>query len=313
MSVIKLLEDYIDKGMTLPHEVHEHNSWYQMIKDWTFLSPFLQDPEITEVIINKPGFLFYEKNNKLERQKITLTKEDINLAIRILCHHKNKDFNPQTPFISFDHTQEDIPLRISILHSSLGHQQFPLISFRKMSYKISKLPQQLTSLISSKDNILILGDTSSGKTTLLNSFCENAPIYEHWILIHDIEEGFPNKPNLSLLKGDPFTLLPYALRLRPDRILINEIRSQEVLSYLHALLSGHRGSITTLHALDPLSAINRLALLFQYYGNYKGELSELKKIISSVIDKVIVMKNKSISKIYKIINYNENGLNYVVL
>lgn len=128
-----------------------------------------------------------------------------------------------------------------------------------------------------RKNILISGGTSSGKTTFLNSLLAEIPLHERLVLIEDTAElHCPHENSVGLLSSRSALaeaqltaedLLITSLRLRPDRILLGEIRGSEAFSFLRAINSGHPGSITTIHADSPDRAIEQLAMLVLQSGN----------------------------------------------
>ena len=135
----------------------------------------------------------------------------------------------------------------------------------------------LRQAIRSRRNILISGGTSSGKTTFLNSLLQEIPIHERLILIEDAPELqllHPNAVGLIAARGSmgeadvsAEDLLIAALRMRPDRIMLGEIRGSEALTFLRAVNTGHPGSISTIHADSPERAIDQLALLVLASGS----------------------------------------------
>lgn len=147
-----------------------------------------------------------------------------------------------------------------------------------------------------RKNILVSGGTSTGKTTFLNAILKEIPEHERIITIEDTPELSPPQPNrLSLLasKGDQGIanvtiqdLLEAGLRLRPDRILLGELRGKEAYSFLRAVNTGHPGSITTIHADSPQSALEQICLMVMQAGlGLKRE--EIMAYIRSIIDIVI--------------------------
>ncbi|MES9903252.1 MAG: P-type DNA transfer ATPase VirB11 [Sedimenticola sp.] len=162
-----------------------------------------------------------------------------------------------------------------------------------------------------KKNILVSGGTSTGKTTFANTLIELIPATERLMTIEDTRETIlsqPNKVHLLCSKGQQGTskvdvqdLLEVCLRLRPDRILLSELRGMEAFSYLRAVNTGHSGSITTLHADTPKGAYEQLVLMVTQAGlGLKRE--EILEYIHSVVDVVIQLKRingkRQISEVY---------------
>jgi type IV secretion system protein VirB11 len=154
----------------------------------------------------------------------------------------------------------------------------------------------LGSAVRARKSILISGGTATGKTTLLNALLKEAPAGERIVLIEDTPEiqlTHANAVGLVAVRGrlgeasvSAADLLEAALRLRPDRIIMGEIRGIEALSFLRAVNTGHPGSITTIHASSPAGAIEQLALIAAQAGTDLGR-EELKAYMRSVLDIVI--------------------------
>lgn len=154
----------------------------------------------------------------------------------------------------------------------------------------------LKAAVQARKSILISGGTATGKTTLLNALLKEAPNDERIVLIEDTPEiqlTHPNAVGLVAVRGrlgeasvSAADLLEAALRLRPDRIIMGEIRGVEALSFLRAVNTGHPGSITTIHASSPDGAIEQLALIAAQAGTDLGR-DELKAYMRSVLDIVI--------------------------
>ena len=154
----------------------------------------------------------------------------------------------------------------------------------------------LRDAVRQRRNILISGGTSSGKTTFLNALLREIPLSERLIMIEDAPElqvRHPNAVGLIAARGGPGEasvstddLLIAALRMRPDRIILGEIRGSEALTFLRAVNTGHPGSLTTIHADSPARAIDQLALLVQQANNGLS-WDETVRYISRSIDIVV--------------------------
>ena len=150
-----------------------------------------------------------------------------------------------------------------------------------------------------RKNILVSGGTSSGKTTFLNAIAKEIPTHERLITIEDtpeVELPQPNRVALIASKGDQGearvdvqALLEATLRLRPDRILLGELRGSEAYTYLRAVNTGHPGSISTLHADSPKGAFEQLALMVLQADRGLGR-EEIMAYVNAVVDVVIQLK-----------------------
>jgi len=166
--------------------------------------------------------------------------------------------------------------------------------------------------VKARKNILISGGTSSGKTTFLNAIAKEISNDERLITIEDtpeVELSQPNRVSLIASKGEQGEarvgiqkLLEATLRLRPDRILLGELRGREAYTYLRALNTGHPGSITTLHADSPIGAFEQLALMVLQAELGLGR-NEIMAYIKTVVEVVIQLKRtpsgqRIVSEIY---------------
>ena len=159
----------------------------------------------------------------------------------------------------------------------------------------------LTAAVRNHQNIVISGGTSTGKTTFLNALLQEIPEDERIITIEDTREvNAPqgNLLNLIAAKGDQGRslvtiqdLLEATLRLRPDRIILGELRGKEAYTFLRAINTGHPGSICTLHADSPKGAIEQLSLMV-LQANLGLSREEIKDYVSSMIDIVIQLKRE---------------------
>lgn len=162
-----------------------------------------------------------------------------------------------------------------------------------------------------KKNIIVSGGTSTGKTTFGNALVDTIPLDERLITIEDTREAVlkqPNRVHLLCSKGGQGTakvdvqdLLEACLRLRPDRLLLSELRGAEAFSFLRAVNTGHSGSITTLHADSPKGAYEQLVLMVTQAG-LGLKRAEILEYIHSVVEVVIQLKRingkRQISEIY---------------
>ena len=151
----------------------------------------------------------------------------------------------------------------------------------------------LVTAVKTKKTIVIGGGTGTGKTTFLNALLKEAPTDERFVLIEDTPEiqlHHQNAVGLVAVRGrlgeasvSPGDLLEAALRLRPDRIIMGEVRGAEAISWLRAVGTGHPGSITTVHANSPEGAIEQLAMMSMLAGT-EFERSELVDYVRATVD-----------------------------
>jgi len=175
-------------------------------------------------------------------------------------------------------------------------------------FKEHKIKEFLEFAVLHKKNIIISGGTSTGKTTFTNAALSAIPNHERLITVEDAREVLlpkhPNRVHLLASKGGQGRakvttqdLIEACLRLRPDRIIVGELRGAEAFSFLRAINTGHPGSISTLHADTPEMALEQLKLMVMQAGLGMPP-EEIKKYIMSVVDIVVQLKRGSGGKRY---------------
>ena len=175
-----------------------------------------------------------------------------------------------------------------------------------------KIHEFLVFAVKSQQNIIISGGTSTGKTTFLNALMQEIPLDERIITIEDTREvnaPHGNLLNLIAAKGEQGKalvtiqdLLEASLRLRPDRIILGELRGKEAYTFLRAINTGHPGSISTLHADSPAGAIEQLSLMV-LQANLGLSRSEIKDYVFNMIDIVIQLKREGSRRYISAIQY----------
>lgn len=214
------------------------------------------------------------------------------------------------------------------------HHGSHTISFRKlqpMSWTLERLndldwctPAQmrcLQEMISRRENFLVVGPTSSGKTTVLGTLIRAVSENERCLVLEDTDElGLPNEkssklltrldPNGSLPEIDLSELIRISLRLRPDRLVVGEVRGAEAMSLLVALSTGHAGSAGTLHAKDAKQALMRLEMLVQM-GAPQWSTDLIRKLMLQTIQTVVVCGinngKRKLQGIYRVFALESSG------
>lgn len=253
------------------------------------VSEFLDDPNVSEVLINGPHQIFVEKKGKLELTTATFPDEDnLQAAINSIAQSVGRRINKDEPRLD---------ARLPIIEGSSASgsriaavlppvsRQGTVISIRKFTAsKISPSDYIKFGTITPDawmfldlcmflgKNIIVSGGTGSGKTTLLSLMCSRIPKGQRVLIIEDSSElqveydhvvRFETRQADQLGKGEVSIkdLLKSALRLRPDRIIVGEVRGSEALELINAMNTGHKGSMGTVHANSPEDAIVRLEAL----------------------------------------------------
>lgn len=246
------------------------------------LESLLEDPLITDIMINNFSQVFIEKKGKLTRMDISFeTSAEMMSLLEKMMRGTSRRINQTSPFVDF-RLKDGSRVTAMIPPVSKG----PALCVRKFSHEIFTL-KDLVSLgslteevlsfldvcIKSKINMLVTGSTGAGKTTFLNALMMLVPYSERMVIIEDTEEIFlPNSyHHLNLLtrphniegKGEITIqdLVKLSLHVRPDRIIIGEVRGEEAFYFLQAINTGHEGSMGTMHANDAEDALARIETL----------------------------------------------------
>ncbi|PTQ53567.1 MAG: Type II/IV secretion system ATP hydrolase TadA/VirB11/CpaF, TadA subfamily [Hydrogenibacillus schlegelii] len=243
------------------------------------LEVLLQDPEITEIMVNGPNDVFIEKNGRLEKTSIGFKDEaHIRHIIDRIIAPLGRRIDDSSPMVDA-RLPDGSRVNAVIPPISLNGPVLSIRKFNRVPITLERLvelgsvaPEMaefMKALVRAKVNILFSGGTGSGKTTLLNALSQFLPEGERIITIEDMAELKIMHPNLVRLEARPANvegrgeitirqLVRNALRMRPDRIIVGEVRGPEAIDMLQAMNTGHEGSLTTLHANSAQDAIGRL-------------------------------------------------------
>jgi pilus assembly protein CpaF len=286
---------------------------------WGPLESLVQDPEICEVLVNGPESIWFEKNGRLEKHPDQFLSSITYRNIFDQISHSAKVHPTAEHPIVDGHTA---PFRLNMVRSEI-HPRFDILSLRRHPdnpWSLSKLltagwctPFDLSAIrqwIHQGKNFLVIGPTSSGKTSVLNACMAEFQANERAVILEDSSEiRLPNEASIKLLtRKDTQGLLPEvslmdllrtSLRLRPDRIIIGEMRGPEAKDFLMALSCGHRGSLGTLHAEEPSQALLRLEMLVQL-GAPQWNIVAIRRLIHMSLDGILVTgRNSQGQRIFK--------------
>lgn len=297
------------------------------------LERLLKDPDISEIMINGPKQVYIEEDGNLELTDITFKDEDHLLHyIDKMVMYLGRRVTELEPYV--DTILKD-GSRINIVKNPISLKGY-IVTIRKFVRRVldvnelirtqtlNELSMEfLKACVISRLNILISGGASSGKTTLLNILASLISEKERLVTIEDTPEL-----NITIAHVVPLTTRPAsiegkgeiairdlvknALHMRPDRIIVGEVRSDEVLEMIQAMNTGHEGSMTTLHANSPLDALDRLEVLaLMSRVNLSSEVA--RRQIISAVDLVIQMSrfsdgSRKITQISELIKSKEYQL-----
>jgi pilus assembly protein CpaF len=285
------------------------NEIFEYATSYGAMDTFFDDPQVSEIMVNGPSQIFIEKHGKLI---LTEAKYESELQLRLAINHI---INPFGRYVNYKHPMVDAHLkdgsRVNAIIPPVA-QQGSCISIRRfLKDKLSiqdlidkgSITQSMADFVgvcvAARLNIIVAGNTSSGKTTFLNILARSIPDHERIVTIEDsIELQMMQTHKVSLEARPPDyngdgqvtirDLVKNSLRMRPDRIIVGEIRGGEALDMLQAMNTGHDGSMTTIHSnssRDTLSRIETMTLM----AGFELPVLAIRKQISAAIDLIIYL------------------------
>ena len=311
--------------MTLRQRADLERIIFNSLRKLDILQELVDDKAVTEIMVNGPNEIFYEKAGRIyEFDGHFSSEEKLEDVIQQIVGRHNRVVNQASPIVDTrlsDGSRVNIVLNpISIGGSAVSIRKFPehpmsmekLIDIESISPEVAGVLQTLTQ---AKYNIFISGGTGSGKTTFLNALSQYIPDDERIITIEDSAElqlvGAKNIVRLETRNSNtdgvtPITirdLIRTALRMRPDRIIVGECRGAEALDMLQAMNTGHDGSLSTGHANSPADAISRIEVM-TLMGAEEMPLKAIRQQVASGID-IIVQLGRLRDKSRRVLEISE--------
>ena len=297
------------------------------------LQEFLEDDDVTEIMINGTQSIFYEKGGSIYQSgKRFLSKDKLEDVIQQIVAGSNRLVNEASPIVDArlsDGSRVNVVLPPIALNG-------PIVTIRKFAREgitmqnliawnsiDQKTATYLTTLVAAGYNIFISGGTGSGKTTFLNALSEYIPKYERIITIEDNAElqirGVSNLVRLESRNANVEgtgeisirDLIKAALRMRPDRIIVGEVRSAEAIDMLQALNTGHDGSLSTGHANSPKDMLSRLETMVLM--GMEMPLPAIQRQIASGIDIIVHLgrlrdKSRKVLEVVEVLDYEDGEI-----
>jgi Flp pilus assembly protein, ATPase CpaF len=288
------------------------------------LQPVIDDKSVTEIMINGPESIFIEKEGKVSNLNIMFeSAEKLEDVIQSIVSRTNRTVNESSPIVDArlpDGSRVNVVLKPVALNGPIMTiRKFPerpmtieqLIDLGSLTKEAAEV---LCSLVRARYNIFIFGGTGSGKTTFLNALTDNIPVDERIITIEDSAElQINNVRNIVRMetrnantegKGQITIrdLIKTSLRMRPDRIIVGEVRGGEALDMLQAMNTGHDGSISTGHGNNPSDMLARLETMVLSAAQLP--LEAIRQQIASAID-IMVHISRLRDKSRKVLSISE--------
>jgi pilus assembly protein CpaF len=268
------------------------------------LEPLLQDPTISDILVTTPKLVYVERGGKLYRTPVEF-KDDAHLLriIEKVVSRVGRRVDESSPLVDA-RLPDGSRVNAAIPPVAVDG---PLLSIRRFGRHalkgedlVAKLAMTegmldlLKACVKARLNILICGGTGSGKTTLLNALSSYIPEDERIVTIEDAAELRLQQTHVARMETRPANvegvgaihirqLVINALRMRPDRIIVGEVRSEEALDMLQAMNTGHDGSLTTIHANTPRDGLGRLEVMVGMANSNMG-IRSIRQQIASAVD-----------------------------
>ena len=267
------------------------------------LEPLLADPSVCDILVNSPHSIYVERRGKLERSEVTFKdNEHLMRVIERIVSGVGRRIDESSPMVDArlkdgSRVNAIIP-PLSLDGPVMSIRRFgsdplkieTLIEYGALTREIAEMFQMC---VHARLNVLISGGTGAGKTTLLNALSAYIPAEQRIVTIEDSAELQLQQPHVVRLETRPLNiegkgevtqrdLVRNALRMRPDRIVIGEVRGGEAIDMLQAMNTGHDGSLTTIHANTPRDALSRIETMIQMTGMRLSEKAMRSQIASAI-------------------------------
>jgi pilus assembly protein CpaF len=271
------------------------------------VKPYLDDPTVTEVMINGPGKIYIERRGKIEKVAETFPHvKALYAALRSAAQYVGKHVDDERPLLE-GRLPDGSRLAAVLPPSGNGGPYVAIRRFFREKLTVAKLiefgsltpeaAELIATMVACKQNTVIAGGTASGKTSMLNAVSSFIPEDERVVVIEDSKELQLQRDHVVTLEARPpdannrgavtiRNLFHITLRMRPDRIVVGELRGGEALDLVQAMTSGHGGCLTTLHATYPRDVLTRLETM-TLMSDVAIPLPAMRAQIASAIDIVV--------------------------
>jgi pilus assembly protein CpaF len=287
----------------IPKEVYEET----LLSFLAPVRPYLDDPKVSEIMINGPHQVFIEKGGKLILTDARFSStEALNAALRNIAQYVGKMVDEEHPILEA-RLPDGSRIEAIVPPASPDGPSVAIRRFFKETLTVQRLvdfgsitpdcAQVLEALVIMKQNVVVAGGTGSGKTSLLNALSSFIPDGERIVIIEDSREVQLQRQHVVQLEARPGDakgrgkvtirdLFRATLRMRPDRIVVGEIRGGEALDLVQAMTSGHGGCLTTVHATYPHDTLTRLETM-SLMSDVELPLSALRIQLASAINIIV--------------------------
>ena len=296
------------------------------------LRAWLDADDVTEILVNRPGEVWVERAGKPAMERHEVPELELELLARLshqIARSSFQGINRETPLLSATlpggvrvqiiappatrngfavalrkHVVNDINVRQFLAQTTIAQAPSATDEKKQMEHLVAKndIAALLDFVVSRRKTVLISGGTSSGKTTLLNALLKEVPQSERLVVIEDTPElrlTHPNSVGLVAVAGNQGEamvtiddLMRASLRMRPDRLIVGELRGPEVITFMRAINTGHPGSFASIHASSAQGALEQLSLMCLQAGLGLSR-DDMLSYTRTIIDVVIQLRRDS--------------------
>ncbi|MCR4717139.1 MAG: CpaF family protein [Lachnospiraceae bacterium] len=337
-EVLRLIDEAIitvlkNGELSVSEKIRLRSNVYNSMRGLDILSPLLEDEDVTEIMINGYENIFIEKKGVIKKLNSSFRSADkLNDVIQTIVSGCNRVVNESSPIVDarlLDGSRVNVVLKpIALNGPVMTIRKFPkeamtidkLIDIGSLDKNVAML---LKYMVMSGYNIIISGGTGSGKTTFLNALSSFIPKTERIITIEDAAElqieGVDNLVSLEVRNANVEgakaisikDLIKSSLRMRPDRIIVGEVRGEEAIDMLQALNTGHDGSISTAHANSAKDMLTRLETMVLM--GFDMPIRALRGQIASAIEIIVHLKrlrdhSRKVVEIVEVLDLKEDEI-----
>lgn len=269
------------------------------------LQELMHDPRVTEIMVNAPDKVFVERHGRIEPIGSRLFRNDqevLQLAQRIVAR-VGRTVNAEEPMVDArlsDGSRVNVVIppvseHVTITIRRVSREALSWDDLLRAGSISPEIIDLLEHMVRGKVNIVVAGGTGAGKTTLMRLLCGFIPAHERIITIEDVYELNLDHPNIVRMEAQAtrrsrpiqiYDCMINALRMRPDRIIVGEMRGKEAIELLNAMGTGHPGSMTSVHSESPKQTITRIARMM-LQGGYEIPYQEIIRQIHETVELIV--------------------------
>ena len=334
-TILQVLEEAAkEEYLPLSEKIRISRELFNSFRRLDILQDLLEDEAVTEIMVNGTESIFYEKGGRLYRSdRRFISEERLNDVIQQIAGEANRYVNEASPIADArlpDGSRVNVVLKpVAVNGPILTIRKFPseaitMDQLVRMGSLTREAAEFIKRLVDAKYNIFVSGGTGAGKTTFLNAMSDYIPKDERIITIEDNAElqiqGVGNLVRLEARGANPEgegavtirDLIRSALRMRPDRIIVGEVRGEETVDMISsAMLNGHSGSMSTGHANNPADMLHRLETMMMM--GIDLPLAAIQRQIASALDIIIHLgrlrdKSRRVLKIEEVTGYEDGRI-----